>query len=464
MTVRRMSRAAGGLGPPAPVRMLHLGLGNFFRAHPAWYTARAGDGSGWGIAAFTGRRPDLADALRAQDGAYTLITRGPVDDEVTVVGSLSAVHAAAEHRAWLGYCADPDVAVISTTVTEAGYHRTADGSLDSDDPAVRADVAALQLDPRTSVTTAPARLAAGLLARAGAGAGAQAVTIVPCDNLPDNGAAVARVVREFAAAISPEAAAAVNRLARFVSTMVDRITPRSSGADRALVAGRTGIEDACPVVTEPFHEWVLAGDFPSGRPLWESAGARFVPDAAPHERRKLWLLNGSHSLLAYAGSISGHRSVAEAIADPVCREWVEQWWDEASGHLGLPMPEVAGYRAALLDRYANPRIEHLLAQIAADGSQKIPLRILPVLRAERAHGRPATAAARAVAAWVCHLRGLGAPVADEHADRWVELAGGPLPDAVPRVLRGLGTDLADDAHLAGTVTAVARDLAARVPG
>jgi fructuronate reductase len=437
--------------------MLHLGLGNFFRAHPAWYTARAGDGDRWGIAAFTGRRPDPADALRAQDGVYTLIARGPVDDDLAAVGCLSAVHAAAEHRAWLGYCAEPEVAVISATVTEAGYHRRRDGSLDLDDPAVRADVAALQRDPLAAVTTVPARLAAGLLARATTDAGA--VSIVPCDNLPDNGAVVARVVREFAAAVSPGAVAAIDHAGRFVTTMVDRITPRSTAADRALVAERTGAEDACPVVTEPFHEWVLAGDFPAGRPLWESAGARFVPDAAPHERRKLWLLNGSHSLLAYAGTIRGHRSVADAIADPVCRGWVEQWWDEASGHLGLPTPEIAGYRAALLDRYANPRIEHLLAQIAADGSQKIPLRILPVLRAERAHGRPAGGAARAVAAWICHLRGLGAPVADARADHWVDLAAGPLAETVLRVLHGLGDDLADDVALLDTVTALARDLA-----
>ncbi|HET8591999.1 MAG TPA: mannitol dehydrogenase family protein, partial [Nakamurella sp.] len=348
MTLRRITRDARGLGPPAAVRMLHLGLGNFFRAHPAWYTERAGDGAGWGIAAFTGRRPDLADALRAQDGLYTLIVRGPVADELAVVGSLSAVHAAREYEAWLGHCAHPEVAVISMTVTEAGYHRRRDGSLDLGHPAVRADVAALQRDRRAAVTTAPARLVAGLLARADAGAGA--VAIVPCDNLPDNGAAVARVMREFAAAVSPDAAAAVSGAARYVSTMVDRITPRATAADRALVAARTGFDDACPVVTEPFHEWVLAGDFPVGRPAWESAGARFVPDAAPHERRKLWLLNGSHSLLAYAGSIRGHRTVSQAIADPECRGWVGQWWDAAGRHLGLPGPEIAGYRAALLER------------------------------------------------------------------------------------------------------------------
>ena len=131
------------------------------------------------------------------------------------------------------------------------------------------------------------------------------------------------------------------------------------------------------MLTEPFSEWVLAGEFPGGRPAWEAAGARVVDDVEPFEQRKLWLLNGSHSLLAYAGHVRGHETVAEAIADPVVRGWVEQWWDEAAAHLTLPPSDVAAYREALLERFANPRIRHLLAQIAADGSQKIPVRILP---------------------------------------------------------------------------------------
>src|SRR5690606_16341608 len=142
-------------------------------------------------------------------------------------------------------------------------------------------------------------------------------------------------------------------------------------------------------------------EFPAGRPAWDAAGARFVADVEPWEQRKLWLLNGAHSLMAYAGGLRGHEAVADAIADPLVRGWVEQWWDVAARHLTLPAAEIDGYRAALLERYANPRIRHLLAQIAADGSQKVPVRVGPALRAELAAGRVPDGVARIVAAWVC---------------------------------------------------------------
>ena len=189
--------------------------------------------------------------------------------------------------------------------------------------------------------------------------------------------------------------------------MVDRITPHTTDDDRAAVRERAGVDDPVPVVTEPYVEWVLSGEFPQGRPHWEDVGARFVDDVVPWEHRKLWLLNGSHSLMAYAGTMRGHETVEQAISDPVVRGWVEQWWDDAARHLPLPAEEIAAYRAALLERYANPRIRHLLRQIAADGSQKVPIRILPTVRADLAEGRVPTGAARVLAAWVCHLRGRG---------------------------------------------------------
>ncbi|MFD0823808.1 mannitol dehydrogenase family protein, partial [Micromonospora zhanjiangensis] len=205
--------------------------------------------------------------------------------------------------------------------------------------------------------------------------GAGPLAVVCCDNLPDNGAATARVVRGLAAAARPELARWIDGSVSFVTTMVDRITPRTTPADVRTVAELTGYVDAVPVVTEPFSEWVLSGDFPAGRPAWEAAGARFVDDVTPHETRKLLLLNGAHSLLAYAGGARGHDTVAAAVADPVCRGWLERWWDEAARYVPLPAAEVAAYRAALLRRFANPRIRHLLAQIAADGSQKLPIRL-----------------------------------------------------------------------------------------
>ena len=185
------------------------------------------------------------------------------------------------------------------------------------------------------------------------------------------------------------------------------------------MAAELGYVDASPVATEPFHEWVMSGRFPAGRPRWEDAGARVVDDVTPFEQRKLWLLNGSHSLLAYAGSIRGHASIDEAIADPACRRWVEALWDEAAPHLPLPADDVAAYRAALLDRYANPRIRHRLAQIVADGSTKIIVRTVPVIRAERAAGRVPLGCATVVAAWILHLRGQGAPLSDPGAEPYL---------------------------------------------
>jgi fructuronate reductase len=233
--------------------------------------------------------------------------------------------------------------------------------------------------------------------------------------------------------------------------MVDRITPQTAPQDRRIVRAATGLDDRVPVVSEPYTEWVLEGAFPGGRPRWEDAGATFATDVTPFEHRKLWLLNGAHSLLAYAGSIRGHATVAAALADDTCRSWLEQWWSEASPHLDLPADEVAAYRAALVERFANARMQDRLARIAADGSQKLPIRIVPVLRAERAARRLPQGATRALAAWVCHLRGSGAPISDARADEVVPLAAGPLRDAVPRVLAGLDAALGTDADVVASV-------------
>ena len=455
VTPRGLSRAAGDGGPAAPVRILHLGLGNFFRAHQAWYTAHAPDAADWGIAAFSGSRPDLPEALAAQDGLYTLVTRGADGDRSEVLAGLSAVHPGGDHGAWLGYWRLPALAVVTLTVTEAGYTRRADGGLDTDRPEVAADLAALRADPLAPVRTAVARLLAGLAARRAAGLGP--VALVPCDNLPANGTVLAGLLREAAAQVGGEPfAEAVGSGAACVTTMVDRITPATTDADRADLAAAGGIADAAPVLTEPFSEWVLSGGFPAGRPDWERAGARLVDDVTPYEERKLWLLNGAHSLLAYAGSIRGHATVAEAVADPDCRRWTEQWWTEASPQLRLPAEESDAYRAALLERFGNPRIRHALAQIAADGSQKLPVRILPVLRRERAAGRMPEGAVRVLAAWLAHLRGFGAPVRDAGAEPLLPTARGPLPDAVRGVLAALDPALGGDAALAAAVLAAVR--------
>jgi fructuronate reductase len=212
------------------------------------------------------------------------------------------------------------------------------------------------------------------------------------------------------------------------------------------------------VGTEPFHEWVLSGVFRGGRPRWDHAGATLAEDREPYEQRKLWLLNGAHSLLAYAGSARGHQTVAEAVVDETCRAWMEQWWAEATRHLNLLATVIDAYRAALLDRFANPKMHHRLAQIAADGSQKLPVRILPALRAERAEGRMPQGAARVLAAWVCHLRGIGVPVDDVDAGAMVAAADGPLPGAVRRVLAALEPAVGEDDDLVQVVLDYAEQL------
>ena len=454
-----LSRGAGDGRPAGPVGLVHLGLGNFFRAHQVWYTEHAPDAADWGYGAFVGRRSGLGDAMSAQDGLYTLITRAADGDRFEIIGSVSRAHAGDDSEAWLGYFASPHVAAVTITVTEAGYLRGAGGGLDRDNATVVADIDALRRGgSATGIRSAPGKLVAGLAARRRADAGP--LTLVPCDNLPGNGAVVARVVHDLAEAVDPRLAGWIESSVSTVTTMVDRITPRTSPDDSRAVEEATGRSDLAPVATEPFHEWVLSGHFTAGRPQWQHSGATFTDDILPFEHRKLWLLNGGHSLLAYAGSIRGHGTVADAVADDTCRSWLQQWWAEASPYVDLPSDDVGVYRAALLERFANPRIRHQLDQIATDGSQKLPVRILPTLRREREQGRMPPGAVLVLAAWLCTLRGLGAPVNDPRAEEIMPLAKGPLPDAARRVLNALDQPLSGDDELVGAVTAAAKELSA----
>jgi fructuronate reductase len=451
---RQLTRRAAGRPAAAPVRIVHLGLGNFFRAHQAWYTAAAPDAAHWGIAAFTGRSTGLAESLTAQEGLYTLITRAATGDSGQIIGSVSRAHSGPDTAALIGYLIDPAVAVITLTVTEAGYARGSDGLLDRSDPDVVADLAVLRevTDRHGAVPplrTTPARLVAALRARRVAEAGP--IAIVPCDNLPENGRVVAAVVLDFATDLDPSLAGWIRRNVSFVTTMVDRITPATTAGDVAAAERLTGLVDVAPVVTEPFREWVLSGEFPAGRPAWEAAGATFVPDIAPFEERKLWLLNGGHSLLAYLGSPRGHATIADAMADPFCRSTLLAWWGEAAPFLTLPTADVAAYQASLIDRFTNPAIAHRLAQIGTDGSTKLPVRIVPVLRRLRSAGSVPPAAVLMLAGWIEHLRGCGTPVNDVNATRVVELAAGTIEVAAQRVVDFLDPGLGRDEELLAAV-------------
>lgn len=381
----------------APVRIVHLGLGAFHRSHQAWYTHRAGDAAEWGIASFTGRRPDAALALAEQDGLFTLVERGDAGDAFEVVGSIVAAVDGADVGRLAELVSAPATAIITLTITEAAYGLGADGRLDLQAPDVKADLAVLARDAGHPATPL-GRLVFALAARRGAGAGPLAV--VCCDNLASNGTVARRAVTGLAAAWDTGLASWIEANVSFVSTSVDRITPRTTEADLAAVEAGCGYRDSSPVVAEPFRNWVLSGDFPAGRPRWEDAGAVFVDDIEPFENRKLWLLNGAHSLLAYAGQLRGHTTVAEALQDERCRRAVERFWDEAETNLPGPDLQIPAYRTALLERFGNGRIAHHLAQIAMDGSTKLRMRAVPVLLAERAHGRSGTAAALLIAAWM----------------------------------------------------------------
>lgn len=443
--------------PAAPVRIAHLGLGAFHRAHQAWYTDAADPDNAWGIRAFTGRSADAADALAPQDGLYTLIERSADGDRMHIVDAIVDASDGAHPGAITGTVASADVSLVTLTITEAGYTLDANGHPDLDQEPVAADVALLtqqfaqaRIDDETVPRTALGRLLLGIEQRRRADAGALAV--VPCDNLPGNGELTRDALFSLADLTRSNGLPAYLRESvSFVTTSIDRITPKTTDDDIAAVAEHTGWADRSPVVTEPFSDWVLSGAFPAGRPNWEHAGARFVSDIEPFERRKLWLLNGAHSLLAYAGVARGHKTVADAVSDPTLRETVQEFWDEAVRHLPAEGLQLDAYRAALLERFDNARIQHLLAQIGQDSTTKLRVRIVPVLLAERAAGREAPAAVQALAAWTALARTARLPL-DRQA---LEEFPADAEAAVVALLTHLEPKLVEDPALVSDVVSAA---------
>lgn len=397
----RLSRAglarAGHAMPAPPVRIVHLGAGAFHRAHQGWYTAHATDAAAWGIAAFTGRRDTVARQLAPQDGLFTLVERGPDTDRFEVIPTIAEVHPATNAARFGELMAANSTAVVTLTITEAGYHLRPDGTLDLAHPAVALDARLLREGDHATLTTPTARLLAGLDRRRRAGA--PALSIVPCDNVPANGERLRAAIESLAALTGLEGAIAGTA---FITTSVDRITPHTTEADLRAVADATGWRDEGAVITEPFSDWTLCGDFASERPEWESAGACFVANIEPYERRKLLLLNGGHLVLAFGGLRRGHATVAQAMADPRCRRELDAFWDEASRAVGAV--DTLGYRAALVRRFENRRIEHRLRQIAVDTVTKVRVRIVPVVVHERAAGRPGDGALAVVRAWADGIR------------------------------------------------------------
>lgn len=390
---------------PAPaVGIVHLGLGAFFRAHGARYVARAMalSGGDWGIVGVSLKRPDQRDRLAPQGFAYTAVEMAPEGPRPEVIEVIADVLVAPEDpAAVLARMADPAVRIVTLTVTEKGYcHTPATGRLMLDHPDIRADLA----DP-AHPASAPGFLVRALQLRRAAGVAP--FTVLCCDNLPDNGPTLRGVVVELAARIDADLAAWIGAHVAFPATMVDRIVPATRPEDIALLADLAGYHDASPVLHEPFGQWVIE-DFPGPRPDLAAAGAQIVADVAPFEAMKLRCLNGTHSALAYLGYLAGHETIAEAATDPVFAAYLRGLWaDEIVPGLtapeGVSLPE---YTRALMARYANPAIRHRTWQIAMDGSQKLPQRILGQIVEGRAAGRAMAGLTLAVAGWIRYAGGV----------------------------------------------------------
>jgi fructuronate reductase len=397
--------------------VVHLGVGNFHRAHQAVAFDRlleAGD-LRWGICGVGLRRDAMSAALGPQDGLYSVIERDASGQRVAVVGALRRLLGPADGlAAAVARIASPEVAIVTVTVTEKGYDDAGPGS-------------------------AAGVLAAGLAARRAAGAGG--LTAISCDNLQHNGRRLRERVLAEAAPGGDALLAWLEREVAFPDGMVDRIVPATTAQDRADAAARLGCEDAWPVPAEPFSQWVLEDRFAGPRPALDSAGVQFVADVAPWEAMKLRLLNAAHSALAWLGAPAGLATVDLAIAEPRLLAAVERLWSQAAPTLpDAVQAKAPDYTRALLERFRNPTIGHRLVQIAMDGSRKLPPRLLATLADCRRLGLPHDALLDVVAAWMHWVGGRdddGAPhrVDDPLASRLAQAAAQDPVDAVRALLR-----------------------------
>jgi fructuronate reductase len=367
--------------------IVHLGLGAFVRAHMAAINddaldaAGAGRGSPWGITGVSLRQPDTRDALLPQQGLYTLALRDGGGEQLRIVGSVTGLIVAPDDlQAVVERIAHAETRIVSLTVTEKAYLSDAPGS------AVALIVQGLAL-----------RHARGL----------PPITLLSLDNLPANGRVLRGRVLAFAEGLGgPPLVDWIARHCSFPCSMVDRIVPRTTDADRGQISAALGVRDAWPVVAEPFIDWVVEDRFAAGRPAWP--GVRYVAtqeDVAAWERLKLRMVNGAHSALAYLGVTAGWPTVDAAMAQPALHAFIDALLrDEIEPTLsGVVVPH--DYRAQLLQRFANPALAHRCAQIAMDGSQKIPQRWLATVRDRLAIGAPIAHLALALAGWLHFLRG-----------------------------------------------------------
>lgn len=378
--------------------VIHLGIGAFHRAHQAAvFDAALADGDlRWGIVGVSLRSPGVRDQMVPQDGLYTLVVRSSDSTELQIIGATGNVLVGPENpQAVVDALASADVHIVTLTVTEKGYRLDpATGRLLSEDADVAADLASLDA-PRT----APGFLVAGLAKRRAAGL--KPFTAISCDNLPHNGQRLRQAVLTLAEAHDPALAAWIEAEGAFPQTMIDRIVPATTEADIAALAETLGVEDKAMVKTEPFTQWVIEDWFASERPDFAKFGVQLTPEVAPWEEAKLRLLNGAHSGIAYLGGLAGIDFVHEVVARDAGKAFVEKLWDEAQETLSPPPGlDIAAYRAELMARFSNSTLQHRTRQIAMDGSQKLPQRLLATIAARRAEGLEVETLALAVAAWM----------------------------------------------------------------
>jgi len=444
--------------------VVHISVGSFHRSHQAVYfddLAEHGISCGWGLVGVGLRRPEMRDALSAQDGLYTVVARGRDGDEARVVGVITRYLFAPEQAtAVLGALSDARTRLATLTITAGGYHvEPATGAFAAGDPDVLADLA----DP------ARPRTAIGYLVEAldrRRGAGHPPLTVLSCDNMPGNGAVARAAVVAFARMRDDGLAEWIDEHVAFPSSMVDRITPKTQPADREMVERVFGVRDRWPVMTEPFSQWIVEDHFANGRPPLDQVGVQFVADVRPYALMKTRLLNASHSALGYLGLLGGYRHTDAAMADPAFGTFIARMMQDEIAPVLPPVPgiDLLGYQATLLERLANPAVGDRLSRLCRNGSAKVPQHVLASIGEARATGRPHALLTLAVAGWCRYLRGVderGRPIAldDPAADRLraLALAGGcdPRPLLADRATFG---SLGDDAAFARALQRDLRDL------
>jgi mannitol 2-dehydrogenase len=433
--------------------VVHFGVGGFHRAHQAMYHDRLmnqGTALDWGICG-VGIMPEdqrMKEVLDAQDGLYTLVIKHSDGTyEPRVIGSIVAyLFAPDDPEAVIEQMAAPATRIVSLTVTEGGYNiNDITGEFDVTNADVRHD-----LEPGAVPRTTFGLITEALRRRREQGI--DPFTVMSCDNLQGNGQLARRVFATFARLRSPELGDWVEREVRFPNSMVDRITPVTTDADRAEVRDRFGIEDRWPVVCEPFTQWVLEDAFTDGRPSYDEVGVQLVDNVEPYELMKLRLLNASHQAMCYFGYLAGYRLVHEAAQDPLFQAFLLGYMDEEATPTLPPVPgvDLAGYKRTLLERFSNPQVRDTIARLCAQSSDRIPKWLLPVVREQLAAGGEIRRSAAVVASWARYAEGIdeqGEPIeiVDRLRDTLIRSARRQYDDPDAFIAnRDLFGDLADD--------------------